>query len=314
MMITFPFTGYAILSIIFSTLFLFASYGFIFMFLKYTTKEQKKTYSYKWIRTSLWFMVISSLGPWVLGFIMNTIGSESVWYRNAIYFYLHFQYNGWFIVALFGILFHLFEKFGFPLKRNLGKIIYWFFNIGVILTFFLSILWMKPHKVFYSISGLGGLLQIISFVLIFRLFFQHRKEIRSYISKLNGSLLKMGALLFLIKIVFQFMGAFPDIAELVSKYKDLIIGYLHWIFLGIVSISIFAFANKMQLMLLSKRSYWFYFCGFIITEGFIFYKGIIGWINGSIYQSYYTHLFIASLVLMGAVLYILILQINLKNR
>ena len=89
MLFTFPFIGYALFSIVFSTLFLLASYFFVWFFLKHTSLAQKETNSYKLIRASLWFMVLSSLGPWVLGVIMNTLGSTSPWYRNAIYFYLH---------------------------------------------------------------------------------------------------------------------------------------------------------------------------------------------------------------------------------
>ena len=111
MLVTFPFIGYAMLSIVFSTLFLIVSYWFVYLFLKHTSTEQKKTNSYKLIRAALWFMVLSSIGPWTLGVIMNTLGSSSSWYRNAIYFYLHFQYNGWFIIALFGIS-HAIELLG----------------------------------------------------------------------------------------------------------------------------------------------------------------------------------------------------------
>ena len=41
MMISFPFAGYALFSILFSTLFLFGSYFFTFLFLKYTSEEHK---------------------------------------------------------------------------------------------------------------------------------------------------------------------------------------------------------------------------------------------------------------------------------
>ena len=80
MLLTFPVEGYALSSIVFSTLFLLASYGFVWFFIKYTSEEQKKTGSYKFIRTDLWYMVISSIGPWALGLIMNTFGSTSPWY------------------------------------------------------------------------------------------------------------------------------------------------------------------------------------------------------------------------------------------
>lgn len=106
MLLSFPITGYALYSIIFSTLFLICTYWFYAFFRKHTTCV-KNTFSYKFINTSLLFLVISSIGPWALGIIMNTLGNTSHLYKNAIYFYLHFQYNGWFIFCLFRIVYFL---------------------------------------------------------------------------------------------------------------------------------------------------------------------------------------------------------------
>jgi len=86
---------------------------------------------------------------------MNTLGSTSSWYQNAIYFYLHFQYNGWFITALLGLLFFIFEEHSIPIAKNTFNLFFRFFILGVILTFFLSVLWMHPHPIFYVLAGLG---------------------------------------------------------------------------------------------------------------------------------------------------------------
>ena len=74
MLVSFPIQGYALFSIIFSTLFLLVSYWFFGFFLRYSDPELRNTPAYRCIRTALWYMVISSIGPWVLGIIMNTLG------------------------------------------------------------------------------------------------------------------------------------------------------------------------------------------------------------------------------------------------
>ncbi|HMB65231.1 MAG TPA: hypothetical protein VKN36_19275 [Eudoraea sp.] len=118
MLLTFPFTGYALFSIIFSTLFLFASYWFTWFFFKNVPKILKTSNSHRCMVAALWYLVVSSLGPWALGAIMNTLGAESIWYRLAIYFYLHFLYNGWMIMALVGILFYIMERQQFAISSS----------------------------------------------------------------------------------------------------------------------------------------------------------------------------------------------------
>ena len=78
MLISFPITGYALFSIIFSTLFIICSYWF-YAFYKKNNNFNKNSYASKFINASLLFMIVSSIGPWDLGIIMNTLGSTSHW-------------------------------------------------------------------------------------------------------------------------------------------------------------------------------------------------------------------------------------------
>lgn len=105
MLFTFPFMGYALWSIVFSTLFLFVSYYFSWLVIRKTPFHLQKNISFQLIKWGLRFLVISSIGPWALGVIMNTLGSDSSWYQNAIYFYIHFLSNGFFVLAILGLFF-----------------------------------------------------------------------------------------------------------------------------------------------------------------------------------------------------------------
>ncbi|WP_430969051.1 hypothetical protein [Spongiimicrobium sp. 2-473A-2-J] len=310
MLLSFPFTGYALFSILFSTLFLIASYVFARLFFKYTSIEQKETPSYQCIRMALWYMVLSSLGPWALGAIMNTAGSKSPLYRNAIYFYLHFQYNGWFVMALLGIFLKLIEQRGIaPPKKSFAQF-FWLFNGGIVATFGISLLWMEPHMGIYLVSALGALMQCLAFVILIR-------SIGPFWNKLSGMgpplvfwSLKISALLFLVKLVLQFFGSLPPIAALVMSNIDFVIGYLHWTFLGVVSIALFGFLRYFRLIGLSKKALLFYLIGFGLTEGLIFYKGIAVWKQLPLLTDYFWYLALASGVLLLAIGIILGLQFS----
>ncbi|MHA6279392.1 hypothetical protein ACXYMT_04350 [Salinimicrobium sp. CAU 1759] len=295
MLVTFPFTGYALFSISFSTLFLFASYFLAWFVLKKTPPKYKATFSFRLIKASLWYMVFSSIGPWALGGIMATLGSGSIWYKMAIYFYLHFQYNAWFILALLGIFFYFLEQQNLkPQKRDFQSF-FWQLNAAVILSFFLSVLWVEPHWMYYVLGGIGAVLQITAFLKFWKMISPFRKQLP--FSSFLRLLLKIAAVLLMIKLILQLLSAFPWFARLAFNFPDFVIGYLHWVFLGVVSIILFAFLAHSQLIRFSKWVFWFYFTAFLMTEALIFYKGFATWMEFPLFEDYYRLLAYSSIFL-----------------
>lgn len=284
MMITFPFTGYALFSITFSTLFLIASYFMAWFILKKTPAPFKTTYSFQLIRAALWYMVFSSIGPWALGGIMATLGNTSIWYKMAIYYYLHFQYNAWFILALCGIFFYFMESQNLKPQKKDFRSFFWQVNAAVILSFFLSVLWVEPHWGYYVLAGAGAVLQVTAFAKFYRIISPFWKQI--HFSRFTKVLLKLAGSLLAAKILLQLFSAIPWVAELAFSFPDLVIGYLHWVFLGVVSIALFALLAQAKLLKLPKWIFWVYFAAFITTEILIFYKGTAMWL-GLPFPSYF---------------------------
>lgn len=295
MLVTFPFTGYALFSITFSTLFLIASYFMAWFILKKTPPPFKNTYSFKLIKAALWYMVFSSIGPWTLGGIMTTLGSTSIWYKMAIYYYLHFQYNAWFILALLGIFFYFLEQQNLQPQKGHFKSFFWQINAAVILGFFLSVLWTEPHWIYYVLGGAGAILQITAFFEFWKMLFPVWKQLR--FSPFLKLLLKIVGLLLIVKLLLQLFSAIPWFANLAFSFPDFVIGYLHWVFLGVVSIPLFVFLVHHRLLQLPKWIYWFYFAAFLITESLIFYKGTVTWLELPLLPHYFRILAFSSLLL-----------------
>lgn len=303
MLVTFPFTGYALFSILFSTFFLIASYVFSYLVLKHTPQELKTTNSYKCIKWSLGYMIISSVGPWALGIIMNTLGETSSWYRNAIYFYLHFQYNGWFLLALFGILFRVFEQNQIQISDTVFKNFFMLFNIGIIFTFLISILWMNLSLTINFLAILGGLFQIIAFAILLKEIIKQKEKISAIFSNLTFNIFKTIAVFFIIKLLMQFIGSFPYFSNTISI--DFVIGYIHWIFLGIVSLALLSFMHFLELIKLTKTSIAIYLLGFILTETFIFYRGFSSWMLLDVFDNFNHFLLLASSLFLVSISFIL---------
>ena len=305
MLLSFPFQGYALFSIIFSTLFLLASYWFSAFFIKHAPQSLKGTKAYICVKYALWFMIGSSIGPWSLGAIMTVLGPESIWYRLAIYFYLHFQYNGWMILALMGLFFYLMEH----LKINIStKTFRYFFRttvLGIILSFFLSTLWTGPELIYYILGGLGAFLQLIGYGILINICLGNRVVFKSALSPFQFNILKLVAFLLLVKMILQWLTAWPYFANLAATVLDFTIGYLHWTFLGVISVAIFFFLEFFGLTKLTRMALAMYLGGFLLTEGLMFYRGMAAWLGWPLFEDYSKLLAGGSLLIPMAVILVL---------
>ncbi|AKA35438.1 hypothetical protein [Flagellimonas lutaonensis] len=254
-------------------------------------------------------MVISSIGPWALGGIMNTLGAESVWYRMAIYFYLHFQYNGWMILALTALAFLMLERHKINLSKAQFKKFFLCLNMGIVLSFFLSTLWVEPPLFFYFLGGMGAILQLFAFGYLILL--ASPQISTKGLSTLQRKLLKWSVVLLITKILLQLLTSLPYFAKVAASYLDLTIGYLHLTFLGVVSIGLFLFLDYFGLLKLPRNVIGLYLTGFVGTETLIFYKGVAAWQSWPFFDGYYEALAIGSLLIVISLL--AKLALNLKK-
>jgi len=290
MLVTFPIQGYALYSIIFSTLFLFASYWFAWFAMKNIPMRFKNRFSWKLIKTALWYLVLSSIGPWAIGGVMATLGPESVWYKTSIYIYLHFQYNGWFILALIGVLFYILEQSEIKFNAEKLKSFFLLLNFGVLITVLLSILWFVPPKVFYVLGLIGALSQVLAFYELYLLLKGDFLAIKKIFPARGFFLLKIAGTLLLVKLIMQVSSAFPYMANLAFQLKDFVIGYLHLVFLGVVITTMLAFLNYFKLLSIPKSFLWLFLIAFVTTEILIFYKAIAIWLGLPFFPDYYIYL------------------------
>ena len=311
MLFSFPFIGYALYSIIFSTLFILCSYWFYYFFRKNNNLD-KNAVSYKFINSALLFLAVSSIGPWLLGIIMNTLGSTSHWYKNAIYFYLHFQYNGWFIFCLIGILFYILEKQKIHFSIPKAKLFYQLFTSSCILTLLLSFLWINPGSTLFIIAGIGALLQLYCFVLFHRLIKEFTEQLKLIFGLFNYRILQFILVLFFIKVLLQLLSATPYFSEISYQYIDFVIGYLHLIFLGVITLTILVLLSYLKLIVLPKIWTRIFLIGFVLSEILIFYKGIAIWLHLNYSENYFLYLVIVSSLLPIGI--IGVFSVNLKKK
>ena len=97
--------GVEVLEDFFAGLFIVTSYIFSWAFIKHIRKAAVTKTVYLLSVCAIICLILSSLGPITLSCLHTMRSVQSVYYRDALYIYLHFQYNGFFTLAVFALLF-----------------------------------------------------------------------------------------------------------------------------------------------------------------------------------------------------------------
>lgn len=278
MLFSFPFGGYFLYSIIFSSLFIICTYWFSIFFLKRSKKynfirfsisksvdvENDKPLSLKFVHWGIYFLILSSIGIWLLPVAIVKAGKGSDWYNSALYFFLHFQYNGWFLAVLFGLLVGEIEHKSLLNSKRLKGALY-NFVIGTIGSVTLSWVGFFNEPILYIIGNISGFLLLVSIFELYRAYMQLEKP---------AFLMQMFLLLCMLKTIFMFLGSFPWIAEVVLPNREFVISYLHFTFLGVIGFGVLHFLEKNLHIHFPYWSLSLYTTAFVGSEILITYKGI----------------------------------------
>lgn len=239
MLISFPLQGYGFYSILFSTLFIFVTYGYSYTFIRDVLKT-KNSRTIKLLSISaMVYLVISSVGPFTLAYLMATKSGNAFLYRDSIYTYLHLQYNGFFTLAIMALFFnrieHLMNNRNIQMSYRLAHIL----NFTVLPSMFLNYLWHYPTTL-YRILGLTGSISLLVCIVYFLVAawsgrFIFKKSIRAV--KLIGI---MALSAFVLKMAMQALTIFPALGSLVFANRPMIIAFLHLVLLGFVSLYLIA--------------------------------------------------------------------------
>ncbi len=310
MMFSFPFQGYAAISISFSTLHILCSYYFVHIIWKHHKTNSKATRLL--LKTSLLFMLLSTIGVWCLGPTVGLMGKASAFYQIAIQFFLHFQFNGWFLFAVIALFFH-------QLKIDDSKTFIIFFKLllaSTILTLAMPIQWFAPNFMLIVLNALGVVLQLVAIYFFFKLIKIEIKKFNTSVSKLTIYSYQFALLCLALKSIVQLASLVPQLTEELYLHRNFVIGFIHLLMLGVISGFLFSFILK-QLKtkpskLLSFGLYSF-LIGFVCTEFLLLIQGIKFYFGNGILPKYYELLFTFSILLPLGISFLLFNFIKLKN-
>ncbi len=240
MLISFLLQGYAFSSIFFSTCALIVSYVFMGMTWRDIRHCQERTIIKPWFKAATFFNALSSLGALSLAYMMVTKNMHQNLYLAAVYFFLHFQYNGWFSFTVLGLLSEKLQGLQVPYDRL--NTIFRMFVLACIPAYFLSALWMPIPAVVYWMVVVAALLQAAGWFWLVKLVKINTLKLRANFTKLPYTVIILSLVAFSIKYTLQLGSVIPSLSKLAFGFRPIVIGYLHLVLLGCTSLFIIGYA------------------------------------------------------------------------
>ena len=295
LLFSFLLSGYSKLSIIFSTISIFISYYFAFLaisdliFIKNknsdtnivsdNNKKSNTNIISKYFIFALLFMIVSSYGTFALAYMnaMKIISQEL--YLSSVYFYLHFQYNGWFFLGLVGVILsyinqiNIENKLGIKFDNKIATL----FMISCVPAFMLSILWAKLPIWTYYIAIFAVLIQISGLVLLLKDVIKFKNIILKYLSKTFKILISLVLISLVIKFSLQALTLVPYLSKLAYEFRPIVISYLHLVLLCIISLGLISYLYENNLLNKNKSTLigiYHFVIGIFINEIILTLQGI----------------------------------------
>ncbi|CAM3984063.1 hypothetical protein [Flavobacterium weaverense] len=301
MLFFFIIQGYAMISIFFSTASILVSYVFGYLYLKDLKKINSDLAAVNWFRAAVVFNVISSLGTFYLAYMMATKTAVENLKLSSIYYYLHFQYNGWFFFACIGLLFSFLnlKKSDNPLYQSSFKL----FAAACIPAYFLSLLWLEVPTWVYVIAVLAALIQVYAWFKLLFVLIKVKMNILNEYAPLLRTVLVIASVSLSLKFILQLSSTIPALGQIAFFYRPIVIAYLHLILLAVNSLFLlfYIFANHFITFSRNiKIGLIVFIIGIFLNEIFLGLQGLIPF--GFPYVPHTNELlFIAALILLSGI-------------
>lgn len=270
MLFSFAAAGYNWLSISFSTATVIISYLTLYLYHRHCKQESPKPSWQKWYRWALIWQAISSIGTFSLAYMMASHHFDQHTYLASVFFFLHFQYNGWFLFGIIGsALYFLKQSHDVAVNDQLSfTLLKW----SVVPAYGLSVLWLHLPWYIYSIVVIFVFMQTVGIGKLLLALFALRQEV---LPKLL-SVIRWGSIFagtaYLIKFLLQLCSVIPAIHKLAFGFRPIVIAYLHLILLAATSTTLILLLTGLGVF---KHNRHFTIGFYILLAGIFFNESIL---------------------------------------
>ena len=309
MLFTFLYGGYFWLSIVLSSIALFTGFAY-FIFLLIDTKSNKNP-EIMWLKSGAFFATISAIGIFGLAYFSSKKEEFDVLFRASTYFYLHYQYNGFFIFSCIGLLLISLKKLGIEIEEKLNKTIFYLLFFGCFLGYGLSILWIEMNPIFYGFFILISIVQLFGAILFLNCI--RKTDLFNNQNFIQKLLISVFGFAFILKFLLQGLSAIPALGVFAFININIVIAYLHLVLL--MGISLFLIWKILQLVeiefnKLLKFSILLLVFGIVCNEIVLALSGIFSIFYIPFLSAKYWLLFVSVVIMISIGIFIKSLKLN----
>ena len=309
MLFTFLYGGYFWLSIVLSSIALFTGFAY-FIFLLIDTKSNKNP-EIMWLKSGAFFATFSAIGIFGLAYFSSKKEEFDVLFRASTYFYLHYQYNGFFIFSCIGLLLISLKKLGIEIEEKLNNTIFYLLFFGCFLGYGLSILWIEMNPIFYGFFILISIVQLFGAILFLN--WIRKTDLFNNQNFIQKLLISVFGFAFILKFLLQGLSAIPALGVFAFSNINIVIAYLHLVLL--MGISLFLIWKILQLVeiefnKLLKFSILLLVFGIVCNEIVLALSGIFSIFYIPFLSAKYWLLFVSVVIMISIGIFIKSLKLN----
>jgi hypothetical protein len=275
MLLSFMWQGYGAVSLTALMITFIISYLFAIAYWKDLSKIKGLVISSWWFKSALLFNVISSFGAFFISYITANKISHPTWFLAGTYFFLHFQYNGWFFFACMGLLSNRITAVG--ISYSLQKKIFLLFVTACIPAYFLSALWLPIPLWVYILVVLAALAQVAGLILLLKTIYYNRSIFFKDVNPGTRLILILSAVALTIKLLLQAGSTIPYLSKIAFGFRPVVIGYLHLVLLGVLTLFIIGYSKLKDLVITNRTGstgIFIFIAGIILNELLLMIQGI----------------------------------------
>lgn len=271
MLLAFAAQGYGLYAIAFSTLSIFVSVAFCIMFLR----DLRELPEANWFRAGLFFNVFSMTGTLVLIVMMASGRINQHIYLASVYWYLHFQYNGWFLFAGIGLFSaYMRARIGtFIIPNAVYRLLVW----SCLPAYGLSVLWLKlPWAVYFAVV-LASLAQCLGWFFLMRQILHKKLPWK----QTAHTAMLFAATALSIKFLLQLVSVIPAVSTLAFGFRPVVIAYLHLVLLAGISTFLLGYlfaSGTLHDHGRARKALWLFLAGVFMNELVLGIQGVASFV------------------------------------